>query len=257
MDGGVLFSLAGRTALITGSSSGLGARFAQVAAGNGANVVLVARRRALLEEIRAGIEAAGGRALAVAADVTDLEQMQSAFDLAERTFGTVDLFVANAALSIPQRLLKTTSDTWRRTFATDLDAVVFGAQEASKRMIAAGKSGSIISVASIAGLLAGNEVAAYSIAKAAVIHATKVLAKELGPHGIRVNTIAPGWVLTDMSRGTLTGPDGKSIAETTPLRRYGEVADFDGAFLLLASEAGRYITGVTLVVDGGRMLSPG
>ena len=254
MDAGRLFRLDGRVAMITGASSGLGQRFAEVAAANGAKVVLLARRTERLQALKIKIEKAGGAASIAVADVTDPAAMSGAFDAAERVFGTVDLFVANAGILIWEKPMKTAAESWRAIMSTNLDAVFFGAQEAARRMIAAGKRGSIVTISSGAGLGVPLVFAAYGISKAAVIHATKLLALELGPSGIRVNSIAPGWVASEMAEEYLSSPAGEADGASHPLGRHGEPSDLDGPFLLLASDAGRHMTGATLVVDGGGLL---
>ena len=249
-----MFRLDGRVAMITGASSGLGQRFAEVAAANGARVVLVARRAERLEAVKARIEEAGGAACVAVADVTDPTAMTSAFDAAERAFGTVDLFVANAGIAVWQKPMETTATTWRDIMSTNLDSVFFGSQEAARRMIAAGKPGAIVTISSVSGLVVPMVLAAYGIAKAAVIQATKLLARELGPSGIRVNSIAPGWVMSEMTEEHLSSPAGQAEGASCPLGRYGQPSDLDGPFLLLASDAGRHITGVTIAVEGGGLL---
>ncbi len=254
MAAGDIFSLDGRVALITGASSGLGRRFAEVAAANGASVVLVARRMDRLEALEAAIAKAGGRALAVQADVTDRVSMGAAFEAAERRFGTVDLFVANAGVGVGGPPSSVTEEGWRTVMTTNLDAVFFSCQDAAARMAAAGRPGSIITIASIGGIIVPMGLSAYGIAKSAVIQATRLLAGEFGKHGIRVNCIAPGWVMTEMSADYLGSPEGEAMGQRLPLGRFGQPDDLDGPFLLLASEAGRFMTGVTLVVDGGQIL---
>jgi len=180
--------------------------------------------------------------------------MTSAFDAAERAFGTVDLFVANAGIAVWQKPMETTATTWRDIMSTNLDSVFFGSQEAARRMIAAGKPGAIVTISSVSGLVVPMVLAAYGIAKAAVIQATKLLARELGPSGIRVNSIAPGWVMSEMTEEHLSSPAGQAEGASCPLGRYGQPSDLDGPFLLLASDAGRHITGVTIAVEGGGLL---
>jgi 3-oxoacyl-[acyl-carrier protein] reductase len=257
MEAGKLFSLDGRVALVTGASSGLGARFAEVAAANGAAVVLVARRAKQLDAVRAKIEKAGGRAAVAVADVTDRANMRRAFDAAEKAFGTVDVLVANAGVVRVARALETSPEMWREVMATNLDAVFFTAQEAANRMVAAGKPGAIVTIASISGLAVERGLSAYSISKAGVIQATHALALELARKGIRVNAIAPGYTVTDLNREFLMSDKGAAMREQIPLGRFGEIGDLDGAFLLLASDAGRWITGATVLVDGGHLLAMG
>lgn len=256
MDAGKMFQLDGQVALVTGASSGLGARFAEVAAANGASVVLAARRGDPLKALQGKIEKAGGRAVAVEADVTDRASMARAFDAAERAFGTVTLLVNNAGVAHSTRAVELSEDEWRRVLNTNLDSVFFTAQEAARRMLAAGKRGSIVNIASILGLAVSKGTIAYAAAKAGVIQVTKALALELAFKGVRVNALAPGWFVTEINRDFLTG-EAAGMTRQIPMGRFGEEGDLDGAFLLLASDAGRYMAGTVVVVDGGQLLVTG
>jgi len=248
-----LFDLTGRVALVTGASSGLGARFAEVLAAAGAAVALVARRADRLAALQARIEKAGGRALAIGADVLDRDAMRRAFDTAGSAFGTVDILVNNAGVVHADRVLELTEEEWRRVIGTDLDAVFFWSQEAARRLVAAEKGGAIVNISSVIGFGAAKGVAAYAVAKAGVIQLTKAMALELASKGVRVNAIAPGWVVTDLNRDYLASERGAAIVRDIPLGRFGEERDLDGALLLLVSDAGRYMTGATVVVDGGQL----
>lgn len=252
-----IFSLKGRVALITGASSGLGERFAEVAAANGASVVLAARRADRMQDIVARIEKNGGRAMGVACDATDNASMSRAFDAAEKQFGTVDLFVANAGMARLGKVVEMPEDEYRKLMALDMDAVFFNSREAAKRMMAANKPGAIITTASIAAFIVERNIVAYNMAKAAVMQFTKGFALEVGRKNIRVNAIAPGYVVTDINRDFLLSPKGQQGKEKLPLGRYGEVDDLDGVFLLLASNASRWMTGSTVVIDGGHILTSG
>ena len=249
------FDLTGRVALVTGASSGLGARFAQVLAANGAAVALLARRRERLEAVVAAIAKAGGRALAVAADITDRAAIARAFEEAERAFGAVTILVNNAGIAHSTRAVDLSEAEWRRILATNLDAAFFCAQEAARRMLAAGKGGAIVNIASVLGFGVSKGTIAYATAKAGLIQMTKALALELAFKGVCVNAIAPGWFVTDLNREFLESERGKAITRDIPVGRFGRDGDLDGALLLLASDAGRYITGATLVVDGGQMVA--
>jgi 3-oxoacyl-[acyl-carrier protein] reductase len=250
-----LFKLDGRVALVTGASSGLGARFADVLAANGASVVLVARRAERLREAVARIATAGGSAVAIEADVTDRAAMVRAFDAAEAAFGTVTILVNNAGVAHSDRALELTEEGYRRVIDTNLDAVFFWAQEAARRMLAAGSRGSIVNTASVLGFGVSKGTAAYAIAKAGVVQLTKALALELAFKGVRVNAIAPGWFVTEINRDYLTSDAGSKLTRDIPVGRFGRDGDLDGTLLLLASEAGAYITGATVVVDGGQMVA--
>jgi 3-oxoacyl-[acyl-carrier protein] reductase len=247
-----LFDLTGQVALVTGASSGLGVRFAEVLAANGAAVVLVARRVERLQAVEARITQQGGRAVTVAADVLDRGAMQQAFAAAETAFGTVTVLVNNAGVAHAGRAVELDEAEWRRVLATDLDAVFYWAQEAARRMLAANKTGAIVNIASILGLATSKGTVAYAAAKAGVIQLTKTLALELAFKGVRVNAIAPGFIATELNREYLEG-EGARMTRDIPAGRFGEERDLDGALLLLASDAGRYIAGATIVVDGGQV----
>jgi 3-oxoacyl-[acyl-carrier protein] reductase len=250
-----LFDLTGRVALVTGASSGLGIQFAKALADNGAAVALVARRADRLLELQQAIEAAGGRALAVEADVTDRAAMAAAFDAAEKAFGTVTILVNNAGVAqAPMRAIEVGPEEWRRVLGVDLDAVFHNAQEAARRMLAAKAAGAIVNIASVLGFGVAKGVAAYAVSKAAVVQMTKALAVELAFKGVRVNAIAPGWFVTEINDAYLESEAGAAIKRDIPMGRFGEAGDLDGALLLLVSEAGRYITGATLLVDGGQVV---
>jgi 3-oxoacyl-[acyl-carrier protein] reductase len=249
-----IFNLAGRVALVTGASSGLGARFADVLAANGAAVALVARRVERLEDARARIQKAGGHAVAIEADVTDRAAVVRAFDAAEKAFGTVTILVNNAGVAHTTRAVEITADEYRRVVGTNLDAVFAVAQEAARRMLAANKPGAIVNIASVLGFGVSKGTAAYAIAKAGVVQMTKALALELTFKGIRVNAIAPGWFVTEINHDFLMSEEGRKMTRDIPAGRFGKDGDLDGALLLLASDAGSFISGATIVADGGQMV---
>jgi NAD(P)-dependent dehydrogenase (short-subunit alcohol dehydrogenase family) len=248
-----LFDITGRVALVTGASSGLGAHFAEVLAENGAKVVLVARRADRLEALKDKIEAAGGQAIAVEADVLDRAAMRRAFDAAEKALGTVTILINNAGIGHADRVIEMSEETWRRVLGTNLDAVLYWAQEAARRMLAAKQRGSIVNIASILGYDVSKGVAAYAVAKAGVVQLTKALALELAFKGVRVNAIAPGFVATEINEEYLK--DNTGLTRSIPAGRIGETRDLDGALLLLVSDAGRFMAGTTVVVDGGQSVT--
>ena len=250
-----LFSLQGRVALVTGASSGLGTQFAKALADNGAAVALVARRADRLADMKKAIEAAGGRAVAIEADVTDRAAMLRAFDATEAAFGTVTILVNNAGIAqSSRRAIEVTAEEWRKVLSVDLDAVFYNAQEAARRMLAAKQPGAIVNIASVLGFGVSKGVAAYATAKAAVVQVTKALAVELAFKGVRVNAIAPGWFVTEINDKFLAGEAGEALKRAIPAGRFGKDGDLDGALLLLASDAGSYISGATIVIDGGQVV---
>jgi NAD(P)-dependent dehydrogenase (short-subunit alcohol dehydrogenase family) len=257
MKAATLFDLTGEVALVTGASSGLGARFAQVLAANGAKVALVARRKDRLDALCARISAEGGTAIAVEADVLDRAAMLRAFDETQAAFGTVTILVNNAGAAQSVRALDMTEEEWRRMLSLDLDSVFFWSQEGARRMLAAGVKGSIVNIASVLAFGASKGVAAYAVAKAGVVQLTKALGLELAFKGVRVNAVAPGWFVTDINRSFLESDKGAEMKRAIPMGRFGSDGDLDGALLLLTSKAGGYITGATIVVDGGQVVEIG
>src|SRR5262249_29172996 len=187
--------------------------------------------------------------------VLERQAMRRAFDEAERAFGTVTILVNNAGVAHAHRAVELPQEEWRRVVGTNLDAVFFWAQEAAHRMLAAGKGGAIVNIASVLGFGVSKGTVAYSAAKAGVIQLTKTLGLELAFKGIRVNAIAPGWIVTELNRDYLMGEAGAAIKREIPVGRFGEERDLDGTLLLLVSDAGRFIAGTTIVVDGGQMVA--
>jgi 3-oxoacyl-[acyl-carrier protein] reductase len=178
-----------------------------------------------------------------------------AFDAAEQAFGTVDILVNNAGVAHANRAVDLPEAEWRRVLGTNLDAVFFWAQEGAKRMLAAGHKGAIVNIASVLGFGVAKGTVAYATAKAGVVQLTKAFGLELAFKGIRVNAIAPGWFVTELNRDFLTSPQGKAMTRDIPVGRFGRDGDLDGVLLLLASDAGSYIAGATIVVDGGQMVA--
>jgi NAD(P)-dependent dehydrogenase (short-subunit alcohol dehydrogenase family) len=248
------FTLAGKVALVTGASSGLGEHFATVLAAAGAKVVVAARRADRLEALRERIVGSGGAALAVAMDVTDRADVERAFAAGEAVFGPISICINNAGVTDPAWFVKMREVQWRRIMDVNLDGVFHVGQEAARRMVAAGKGGSIVNVASIVGLGAIKTLSAYAASKAAVIALTRNMALELARDKIRVNAIAPGYIATELNAAYWETEGGKRMIAHVPMQRLGSPEELDGPLLLLASDAGSFMTGSVLTVDGGHLL---
>lgn len=255
-----LFDLTGRTAVITGASSGLGVHFAHALADAGANVVLGARRTDRLDQVAAEIEGRGGHALAVACDVTDAEQVDALVAAGADRFGRVDIAVANAgavleAFSLPE---KVPPAMFEASIRVNLTGTWLTCQSAGRHMLANG-GGSIIVISSYTGA-AGvpNFPPAYQASKAAVVNIAQGLAVSWGDRGVRVNAISPGWFPSEMTDAILAAPIWRDRIEgQAALGRTGDPKELTGALLLLASDAGSYITGANIPVDGGTSASVG
>lgn len=248
-----LFDLQGRAAFISGASSGIGLHTARMLAEAGAAVALAARRTDRLEAVAADLRAAGHRACAVTLDVTDATAIAPAWQAAETALDQpIGILVNNAGVIHVERFVEQSPEAVSRVFDTNLKGGYLMAQEAARRMVARGQ-GSIINIASSSGLRAGGQMSSYGASKAGLIHLTQIMALELASKGIRVNAIAPGNIETDM-HAEFAGME-EGILKRIPMRRFGKPSDLDGAMLLLASDAGRYMTGAIVPVDGGQVLS--
>ncbi len=251
-----LFDLSGKTALITGASGGLGESFARALAGAGARVVLAARRLEKLEALAGEIKSNGGEALPLSMDVTDPDSVGSAFAAVQDKLGApADIIVNNSGISRDDWFHKMTEDDWRAVMDCNLDGVWRVAKAGTNALIEAGKPGSIINIASITARRPQHTIAAYAASKAAVEHFTRVMALELARYGIRANAIAPGYFKTDINDEFLESEAGDKMRKRVPMRRFGDYKELAGALLLLASDAGSYMTGTTIVVDGGHLVS--
>ena len=250
-----LFALEGRTALITGASSGLGRHFALTLAKAGATVIAAARRADKLADLVKELEALGARAHAVNIDVTSEASVRSAFDHIVEIASVADVIVNNAGVTTTKPALQQSEQDWDAVIDTNLKGGWLVAQEGARRMVAAKVPGSIVNVASILGERVAGGVAPYAISKAGLIQATKALALELARYDIRVNAILPGYVVTDINREFLESEAGERLRTRIPTRRFGQLTDLEGPLLLLASAAGAHMTGAVLAVDGGHLVS--
>lgn len=240
--------LKGRKALVTGASSGLGAHFAQVLAAQGAEVTLGARRLAELQGVCEKITNIGGRAKAVRLDVTD------AASVAEVCAEPFDIVVNNAGISEAGPAIDYSEADWDRTMDINLKGAFLVSQAAAQKMKDNG-GGSIINIASILGLRVAGAVAAYATSKAALVQMTKATALEWARYGIRVNALCPGYIETPLNADFFATDAGQALIKRIPQRRLGRLQDLDGPLLLLASDAGAYMTGSEIAVDGGHLVS--
>ncbi|PWC77052.1 glucose 1-dehydrogenase [Azospirillum sp. TSH64] len=251
----VTIDLTGRTALVTGASSGLGRHFAGVLAKAGARVALAARRTEALAETRSAIEAAGGSAVVVAMDVTDPASVTAAVGEAWGALGRIDILVNNAGVTATRPFLDMGEEEWDRVIDTNLTGCARVARAVAQRMRDDKQGGAIVNIASILGMRVAGQVSSYIAAKGGLVHLTKAMALELARHNIRVNALCPGYVETELNADFFASDAGKALVKRIPQRRLGRLSDLDGPLLLLASDAGAYMTGSVLAVDGGHLVS--
>ncbi len=249
------FSLAGRTALVTGASRGIGRAIALGLAEAGADLVLSSRKREGLEAVAKEVEALGRRALVIPAHMGRPEEIGALADEVEGRKLAVDVLVNNAGINpVMGPLLELDPDVWRKIFEANLTGPLLLTQRLGRGMRER-RRGAIVNVASNGGLRPAPGIGAYCVSKAALIHLTRVLAQELGPHGVRVNAVAPGLVETRMARALIDDERiHADVVGRTPLRRHAQPEEIAGAVLLLASDAGSYAQGEVIVLDGGAVL---
>lgn len=250
-----IFDVSKEIVLITGASQGLGRQFARVLSAHGAAVALAARQTDKLKSLQEEIAGKGGRAVAVQMDVTDIASISKAFDTAEEALGPISVLVNNAGIAVEKLAVDQTEADWDAVIGANLKGAYFAATEIARRMIARQQEGNIVNIASVLGFGVTKFVSPYTISKAGIVQATKALALELAGNRIRVNAIAPGYIDTDMNHKFWETPAGEKLAKRIPQRRVGHETDLDGAILLLASQASRYMTGSTITVDGGFLLN--
>nr|WP_298931587.1 SDR family NAD(P)-dependent oxidoreductase [uncultured Erythrobacter sp.] len=244
--------LSGRSALITGASSGLGSRFARILAANGANVALGARRKDRLEALAAEI---GDQAAAVEMDVAREADIIAGFDAAEQAFGTVNTVIANAGIDGAGMATDTSEEEIDRTLSINLKGAILTAREGARRMISAGvPDGRIVMIASITAFEPSPGLVAYSASKAGVVQAARSIAKEWARTGICVNTISPGYIRTAINDEWFKTDMGKKQVNRFPKRRLMSEEGLDGPLLFLCSDAAEFVTGADFVLDDGQSL---
>lgn len=250
-----VFDLTGQCAIVTGASRGLGHHFALTLAQAGARVVLAARGIERLNKAVEEIEAFGGCASAVRVDVTEGESVRACVETAESALGSINILVNNAGIAVTKPILEHAEEDWDSVLDTNLKGIWLMAQEVARRMVYCEQGGSIINIASVLGERGISQLPGYCASKGGIINLTRAMAVELAPHGVRVNAVAPGYIETDMNRQFFTTQAGQRLIKRIPQRRLGQVEDLDGALMLLASDASRYITGSVITIDGGQSAS--
>lgn len=249
-----LFRLDGKTAIVTGGERGLGQHMAEALSDAGANVVICSRKLEPLQEVQDEIQARGGKALAVACDVTHPDDVEKVVSEAEERFGAVDVLVNNSGATWGAPAAEMPVEKFDQVLRVNVRGTFLMAQAVGRRMIEHGTAGTIINISSIAGILGGDpdymQTIGYNTSKGAVISMTRDLATAWAPHNITVNAIAPGWFPTRMSGGLIENFEEKMLSDI-PLHRFGNPEDLKGVVVFLASPAAAYMTGQTVVVDGG------
>jgi NAD(P)-dependent dehydrogenase (short-subunit alcohol dehydrogenase family) len=249
------FRLDGSVALVTGGGGVLGAHFAQTLGRAGARVAIGGRRREPLQKIADALQGQGISALPVTMDVTQESSVADAFNTIENSLGLVDVIVNNAGVAITKAAIKLSLNEWQQVIDTNLNGGWIICSEAARRLVAAGRPGSIVNITSILGHRVAGAVLAYTTAKAGMEHMTRALALEWARYGIRVNALAPGYIETDLNRDFFGTDAGKTMIQRIPQRRLGTAEELEGPLLLLASNASSYMTGSSVIVDGGHLQS--
>lgn len=249
------FSLEGKVAIVTGASRGIGRAIALGLAEAGANVALAARTEQDLKEVAAEIEGYGRKAIVIPTDVTDREQIQQMVDRTVAELGGLQVLVNNAGgTRFMSPLVALRPEGWDKVLALNLDSVFHATQIGAQAMLAGG-GGSIIQIASVAGIMGAQGLSFYSAAKGGVRLMTQAVAKELAQSGVRVNSIAPGWIATDLNETMRADEASLAMAiSMVPMGRLGEPEEIVGAAVYLASDASSYVTGSTIVIDGGQTI---
>ena len=246
-----LFDLTGRVAIVTGTSRGLGQQFARALAGAGADLVLTSRTQASLAEFEAEIKASGRRAISLDLDVRDQQSIERMASAAEEAFGHIDILVNNAGCNVRKPSLDVTWDDWNLILDTNLRGSFFVAQAVARRMVQR-RYGRIINIGSVTSVAGFAGLGPYGASRGGIRQLTMSLADDWGPYGITVNCLAPGWFRTDQNKIMYEDKEWvEYLSDRIPVKRPGQLSDLDAAVVFLAAESSRYVTGQTLLVDGG------
>lgn len=243
--------LQGQVAFVTGASSGLGAHFARLLAGQGAKVGIAARRRERLEDLVAEIEAAGGTAFAVSLDVTDIAAIDPAMDEVEQALGPIDILINNSGITIPNAMHRISEDDYDQVFDTNLKGAFFVAQSVAKRLMARKAPGRIVNISSTLAHRVIGQLSIYCMSKIAMDQMTRAMALEWGKHDININALCPGYIETEMNAEYWQTEAGQAFLSRFPRPRVGEPSDLDGMLLVLAGPQGRFVNGSVVSVDDG------
>tara|TARA_B100000214_G_scaffold123600_1_gene87599 strand:+ start:2274 stop:3032 length:759 start_codon:yes stop_codon:yes gene_type:complete len=248
-----IFDLTGKTAIITGASSGLGKHFAKTLASAGANLVICARRVKNLEQLKQEIN---GEVLVLPMDVTSEDSVLNFFSEVKNSIGSADILINNAGTSDPKKFKDLDEESWKYVLETNLNGAYRVAKNFTDALLVDKKPGSIVNIASILGLRVGINLTSYATAKAGLVQLTKSMALELARSNIRVNAIAPGYILTEINDDFFATEEGQNYIKNIPMNRLGLESDLDGILLLLSSDASSFMTGSIIPVDGGHLINP-
>tara|TARA_B100001250_G_scaffold199058_1_gene170772 strand:+ start:66 stop:827 length:762 start_codon:yes stop_codon:yes gene_type:complete len=248
-----IFDLSGKVALITGASSGLGRHFSKTLSEAGATVILSARRIDNLIELQKEIK---GNSHTFSLDVTSIESVENLFEEIKNEFGSADILINNAGVNDTRKFKDLDEKSWNYVLETNLNGAFRVAKSFSDLLLEQKKPGSVINIASILGLRVGLNLTSYAAAKAGLVQLTKSMALELARSGIRVNAIAPGYILTEINDDFFKTEEGQNYIQSIPMNRLGLESELDGLLLLLASDASSFMTGSIIPVDGGHLVNP-
>ena len=247
------FDLSGKVALITGASSGLGRHFTKTLSANGAKTILAARRVENMKKLKSELK---NDSFIVDLDVTSKESVNNLKEEIENTIGQLDIVINNAGISDPVKFKDISEDSWLSVLETNLNGAFRIAKMATDIMLKNEAGGSIINIASILAERVGLNLTSYASAKAALVQLTKSMALELARSNIRVNALAPGYILTEINQEFFDTDEGQGYVSKIPMKRLGLESELDGALLLLASDASSFMTGSVITVDGGHVINP-